>query len=83
VTLAWSRGVTPKLPTITTDADGAFRVQVLVFHNDIVGARDRYDPGRDRSGVRRPSGWLRLAAAAAVHHLRGADNPPPAIVGRR
>ena len=40
VSLTWSRGVTPKLPTITTDAAGTFRVQVLVFHNDIVGGRD-------------------------------------------
>ena len=47
VSLAWSRGVSRKLPTITTDAAGTFRVQVLVFHNDIVGApRPDREPGR-------------------------------------
>lgn len=40
IALTWSQGITPKLPTITTDATGSFRIQVLVFHNDIVGARD-------------------------------------------
>lgn len=40
VSLLWSRGISSNLPAITTDATGAFRVQVLVFHNDIVGARD-------------------------------------------
>jgi hypothetical protein len=39
VTLAWSRGVRPNVP-IMTSGDGGFRVQVLVFHNDIVGRRD-------------------------------------------
>jgi WD40-like Beta Propeller Repeat len=40
VGLSWSRGLTPKMPVVTTDADGGFRVQVLVFHNDVIGARD-------------------------------------------
>jgi Tol biopolymer transport system component len=40
IALAWSRGLTPTLRPIVTDADGAFRVQVLVFHNDIPGQRD-------------------------------------------
>lgn len=40
VSLAWSRGISPNLPPITTDGAGNFRVQVLVFHNDIIGARD-------------------------------------------
>lgn len=40
LTLAWSRGITPKLPPIRTDVRGNFRVQVLVFHNDVIGPRD-------------------------------------------
>jgi Tol biopolymer transport system component len=40
LTLAWSKGLTPKLPRIVTDARGGFRVQVLVFHNDFIGPRD-------------------------------------------
>jgi Tol biopolymer transport system component len=40
VRLAWSRGISPLLPTIVTDADGAFQIGVLVFHNDIVGERE-------------------------------------------
>ena len=39
IRLTWSIGITPKLPTIQTDGDGGFRVQVLVFHHDIVGER--------------------------------------------
>jgi Tol biopolymer transport system component len=40
VRLSWSRGMTPKLPTVTADAKGGFRVQVLVFHHDMLGPRD-------------------------------------------
>jgi hypothetical protein len=40
LTLAWSRGITPKVPPIRTDVRGNFRVQVLVFHNDLIGPRD-------------------------------------------
>ena len=39
VVLTWSVGITPKLKTIVTDADGTFRIGVLVFHHDIVGLR--------------------------------------------
>ena len=40
LSLTWSRGLTPKMPLVRTDARGAFRVQVLVFHNDLIGPRD-------------------------------------------
>ena len=40
ITLHWSRGLTPKVKAITTDAKGNFRVQVLIFHHDLVGKRD-------------------------------------------
>ena len=40
VRLAWSIGITPKLPLVRADAAGRFRVQVLVFHNDRIGPRD-------------------------------------------
>jgi hypothetical protein len=40
VRLSWSRGMTPKLPVVTADARGRFRIQVLVFHHDAIGTRD-------------------------------------------
>lgn len=40
VRLTWSLGITPHLPDVMTDATGAFHVQVLVFHHDVVGPRD-------------------------------------------
>ena len=40
VRLAWSIGITPKLPAVRTDARARCRVQVLVFHNDGIGPRD-------------------------------------------
>jgi Tol biopolymer transport system component len=40
LTLAWSRGLTPTMPAVRTDARGNFRAQVLVFHNDLIGNRD-------------------------------------------
>jgi Tol biopolymer transport system component len=40
VHLAWSRGISGWLPPIVTDASGAFKVGMLVFHNDVVGERD-------------------------------------------
>jgi Tol biopolymer transport system component len=40
LTLSWSVGITPKLATIVTDADGKFRVGVLIFHHDIIGPRE-------------------------------------------
>lgn len=39
VALSWTAGITPKLPIATADAGGGFRVQVLVFHNDVLGPR--------------------------------------------
>ena len=40
VTLKWSKGITGTMPPIVTDAKGAFRVQMLVFRNDVIGPRD-------------------------------------------
>jgi hypothetical protein len=87
VRLAWSRGISPKLPTIVADASGAFRVQVLVFHNDVIGPRDLVASPAD--GTSFPS----FGAAFSVAEAGGQpprfivypalDNPPPAIVGRR
>ena len=45
--LRWSVGITPGLGPIVTDARGGFRVQVLVFHNDLVGQRDLVAEPRD------------------------------------
>jgi Tol biopolymer transport system component len=39
IRLAWSTGITPTLPTVTADANGRWQLQVLVFHNDVVGPR--------------------------------------------
>lgn len=40
VRLSWSVGITPRLPVVTVDANGRFKIQVLVFHNDRIGPRD-------------------------------------------
>ena len=40
LTLTWSVGITPKLAKIVTDADGKFRIGVLIFHHDIIGPRE-------------------------------------------
>lgn len=40
VRLSWSEGITPPLGDVVADANGSFRVQVLVFHNDVTGPRD-------------------------------------------
>jgi hypothetical protein len=39
VRLAWEPGMTPTMPDVVADASGAFRVQVLVFHHDVLGDR--------------------------------------------
>ncbi|HEY5627973.1 MAG TPA: choice-of-anchor D domain-containing protein [Candidatus Limnocylindrales bacterium] len=38
--LTWDPGMTPTLPIVTADAKGGFKVQVLVFHHDVVGLRN-------------------------------------------
>jgi hypothetical protein len=40
IRLSWSRGITQRLAPVVPDARGRFRVQVLVFHNDLTGARE-------------------------------------------
>jgi len=40
IRLRWSIGITAKLPPVTADASGSFRIQVLVFHSDVTGPRD-------------------------------------------
>lgn len=39
VALAWSPGLTARRSTVVSDASGAFRVPVLVFHHDQLGPR--------------------------------------------
>ena len=86
VRLRWSKGITPHLPDITADAKGAFRVQVLVFHNDIIGPRELVAEPGDGSGfppvaasmlVVHPTaipprfGWLRFIDIPLVLVIRG------------
>ena len=40
VVLTWSIGITQRTAPVVTDAVGAFRAQVLVFHHDVEGPRD-------------------------------------------
>ncbi len=87
VVLTWTKGITPKLPPIVADETGAFRVQVLVFHHDVLGMRGLMASPADGVSfpafeapfrVSEPSGQPpRFVIYAAL------DNPPPAIVGRR
>jgi hypothetical protein len=87
VRLAWSRGITPKLPPIVADASGAFRVQVLVFHNDIVGLRDLVASPADGISFPAFGAPFRVAEAGGQPPrfmiYPALDNPPAAIVGRR
>ncbi len=71
VALTWSRGITPKIPTITTDAAGAFRVQVLAFHNDIVGPRDL---------IASPVGSTAFPPFAAPFVVAEANSQPPRFI---
>jgi Tol biopolymer transport system component len=47
--LSWSRGITPKMPDVVTDSRGSFRVQVLIFHNDLTGLRQLVAKAADRT----------------------------------
>jgi hypothetical protein len=40
VTLAWDRGIAPLRGPVIVGPDGTFTVQILVFHNDVVGPRE-------------------------------------------
>lgn len=40
VTLRWDRGIARLLGPVSVAPDGTFTVQVLVFHNDVVGPRE-------------------------------------------
>ena len=40
VTLRWDRGIAPLLGPVSVGPDGTFTMQVLVFHNDVVGPRE-------------------------------------------
>ncbi len=73
VALKWSRGVTEKPLTVTTDPAGAFRVQVLVFHNDIIGARDL---------VSSPVGSIVFPPFAAPFLVVEASSTPPRFIDR-
>ena len=87
VVLTWTLGITQRLQPIVADATGAFRVQVLVFHNDIVGVRDLVATPAD--GVSFPSFEVPFRVTEASGQpprfvvYAGLDNPPPAMVGRR
>ncbi|HSL32906.1 MAG TPA: hypothetical protein VK871_04595, partial [Candidatus Limnocylindrales bacterium] len=87
VTLTWSRGLTPKLRTITTDADGAFRAQVLVFHNDIVGSRDLVVSAGDGTSFAPFGTEFRVLAASSQPPRFVVGGPdadrPPTLVFRR
>jgi Tol biopolymer transport system component len=87
LTLAWSKGITPKLPPIITDARGAFRVQVLVFHNDVIGVRDLVvAPARGASFPPMGSTFLVTEPPSAPPRFEPGDpaaNRPPTLIYRR
>jgi Tol biopolymer transport system component len=71
IVLTWSRGVTPTIRPITTDADGAFRSQILVFHNDVIGSRDL---------VVAPSDGTSFAPFGTVFLVTAAGSQPPRFI---
>ena len=71
VRLSWSLGITPLLPVVTTDAKGAFTVQVLVFHNDVLGTRDL---------TADPAGATLFPAVSAPMLVTPASAMPPGFV---
>ena len=80
VTLKWSQGITGTMPPIVTDAHGAFRVQMLVFRNDVIGPRDLVVGARRRGVVPAvrdvvPRGRAD-ERAAALRAGRPRDHPP-------
>jgi Tol biopolymer transport system component len=73
VSLRWSRGITQNRLTVTTDAAGGFRKQVLVYHNDIVGVRDL---------VASPVGSTVFTPFAAPFLVVEASSTPPRFIDR-
>lgn len=71
IALHWSRGVSPTMPKIVTDDKGGFRVQVLVFHNDIVGTRDL---------VVSPVGSLAFPVFSVPFRVVEASSQPPRFI---
>jgi WD40-like Beta Propeller Repeat len=85
--LTWSRGLTPKLPVVKTDAKGGFRVQVLIFHHDLVGPRDLVATPRAGTGFP-PFGAVFLVVESPSQPPRFivqgpyADRPPMLVMRR-
>jgi hypothetical protein len=71
VGLAWSRGITPTLPPIVADGDGRIRVQVLIFHHDVLG---------DRQLTASPAGGPTFNPAVAGFRVSTAPSQPPSSV---
>jgi hypothetical protein len=40
IVLSWTVGINQRRAPVVTDATGAFRAQVLIFHHDVEGPRD-------------------------------------------
>lgn len=66
INLAWSDGITPDLGEIVTDANGGFRVGVLVFHNDVTGIRDLLVEPADGTALPPTRARMRVTQATVV-----------------
>ncbi len=73
--LSWLYGLTPTMPVVKTDARGRFRVQVLVFHNDLTGPRDL------RAAAVNPGAFPPIATTMLV--TRPSVAPPGFLMIRR
>ena len=73
--LSWLHGLTPTMPVVRTDARGRFRVQVLVFHNDLTGPRDL------RAAAVHPDAFPPISTTMLV--TRPSVGPPGFLIIRR
>ncbi len=87
ISLTWSRGATPRLAPIEADGSGSFRVQVLVFHNDLRGPRELVaDPAGGPPFPQVRAAFDVVSALAQPPRFpveRGLGDPPPVVILRR
>ena len=65
VTLRWSRGITQRMDPIVAKG-GRFRVQVLIFHNDLIGLRDLVAAPIDGTSFPAVSSPVLVTSASAI-----------------
>ena len=87
VHLTWDRGIPAWIHDVTANASGGFRIQVLIFHHDLLGIRDLVASPVDgasfpavRARMQVVTGPAQPPTFGILRLLRGV---PPAFVYRR